>query len=64
VLDDAAFGAATEATLKFLSPADPAAHWTGAHGGQAFFTYATSYLIDTDHATIVDVEALVAEELY
>src|SRR3954454_21870120 len=37
VLDDAAFGAATEVTPKFVSPADPAARWTGAHGGQAFF---------------------------
>ena len=37
VLDDAAFGAATEVTPKFISPADPAARWTGAHGGQAFF---------------------------
>jgi transposase len=37
VLDDAAFGAATLVTPKFLSPADPAARWTGAHGGQAFF---------------------------
>ena len=35
VLDDAAFGAATEVTPKFISPADPAARWTGAHGGQA-----------------------------
>src|SRR5215469_4531709 len=31
VLDDAAFGAATEVTPKFISPADPAARWTGAH---------------------------------
>jgi transposase len=37
VLDDAAFGAATEVVPKFISPADPAARWTGAHGGQAFF---------------------------
>lgn len=36
-LDDAAFGAATEVVPKFISPADPAARWTGAHGGQAFF---------------------------
>ena len=36
VLDDAAFGAASEVTPKFISPADPAARWTGAHGGQAF----------------------------
>ena len=34
VLDDAAFGAATEVTPEFISPADPAARWTGAHGGQ------------------------------
>ena len=40
VLDDAAFGAATVVTPKFISPADPAARWTGAHGGQAFFAYA------------------------
>jgi len=60
VLDDAAFGAATEVTPKFISPADPAARWTGAHGGQAFFAYSTNYLIDTDHAIIVDVEATTA----
>jgi transposase len=60
VLDDAAFGAATEVVPKFVSPADPAARWTGAHGGQAFFAYATNYLIDTDHAIIVDVEATTA----
>jgi hypothetical protein len=30
VLDDAAFGAATEVTPKFVSPSDPAARWTGA----------------------------------
>ncbi len=29
VLDDAAFGAATEVVPKFVSPADPAARWTG-----------------------------------
>ena len=60
VLDDAAFGAATEVTPKFISPADPAARWTGAHGGQAFFAYSTNYLIDLDHAVIVDVEATTA----
>ena len=43
-----------------ISPADPAACWTGAHGGQAFFAYSTNYLIDTDNATIVDVEATTA----
>jgi transposase len=60
VLDDAAFAAATEVTPKFISPADPAARWTGAHGGQAFFAYSTNYLIDVQHAIIVDVEATTA----
>ena len=60
VLDDAAFGSATEVTPKFISPSDPAARWTGAHGGQAFFGYSTNYLIDVDNAVIVDVEATTA----
>src|SRR5947209_8336152 len=60
VLDDAAFGAATEVVPKFISPADPAARWTSAHGGQAFFAYSTNYLIDVDNAIIVDVEATTA----
>lgn len=60
VLDDAAFGSATEVTPKFVSPSDPAARWTGAHGGQAFFAYSTNYLIDTENAIIVDVEATTA----
>ena len=60
VLDDAAFGAATEVVPKFISPSDPAARWTSAHGGLAFFAYSTNYLIDLDHAIIVDVEASTA----
>jgi transposase len=56
VLDDAAFGAATPVTPKFISPADPASRWTGANKGLAFFAYSTNYLIDLDHAVIVDVE--------
>ena len=44
-------------TPKFISLSDPAAQWTGAHKGHAFFAYATNYLIDTDHGVIVDVEA-------
>jgi hypothetical protein len=35
-LDDAAFGAATKVTPKFVSPSDPAAQWTGAMRGPAF----------------------------
>ena len=42
---------------KFVSQSDPAAQWTGALKGHAFFAYATNYLIDLDHAVIVDVEA-------
>jgi hypothetical protein len=34
-LDDAAFGAASEVTPKFISPSDPAAQWTGAMRGPA-----------------------------
>jgi hypothetical protein len=56
VLDDAAFGAPTPVTPKFISPADPASRWTGANKGLAFFAYSTNYLIDLDHAVIVDVE--------
>ena len=60
VLDDAAFGAATPVVPKFLSPADPAARYTSAHGGQAQFCYATNYLIDVENAVIMDVEATTA----
>lgn len=56
-LDEAAWGAASEAKPKFISRSDPAAQWTGALKGHAFFAYATNYLIDLDHAVIVDVEA-------
>jgi hypothetical protein len=38
-LDNAAFGAASQAKPKFISPSDPAAQWTGAHKGPAFFAY-------------------------
>ena len=56
-LDDAAFGAATPVKPKVLSPADPAARYTSAHGGNPFFAYSTNYLVDLDNAVIVDVEA-------
>lgn len=57
VLDEAAFGAASEVKPKFTSHSDPASQWTGALKGPAFFAYANNYLIDTDNAIIVDVEA-------
>src|ERR1700686_2635029 len=60
VLDDAAFGAATDVTPKFIAPSDPATRWTAAHRGPAFFAYSANYLIDADHAIIVDVEATTA----
>src|SRR6201985_2161306 len=56
-LDDAAFGAASSATPKFVSPSDPAAQWTGAMRGPAFFAYANNYLIDVKFGVIMDVEA-------
>ncbi|MGB7037468.1 MAG: IS1182 family transposase [Xanthobacteraceae bacterium] len=56
-LDQAAWGAASAAVPKFISPSDPAAQWTGAHKGHAFFAYADNYLIDLKAAVIVDVEA-------
>src|SRR5579864_2244582 len=56
-LNDAAFGAATEVQPKFVSPSDPAAQWTGALKGPAFFAYADNYLIDVRCGVIVDVEA-------
>ena len=60
VLDDAAFGAATELTPKFIAPADPAARWIAPHRGPAFFAYSANYLIDTENAIIVEVEAATA----
>jgi len=56
-LDDAAFGAASEVTPKFVSPSDPAAQWTGAMRGPAFFAYADNYLIDVKFGIILDVKA-------
>ena len=56
-LDNAAFGAASDVTPKFVSPSDPAAQWTGAMRGPAFFAYADNYLIDVKAGVIVDVEA-------
>jgi IS5 family transposase len=56
-LDDAAYGAATDVIPKFVSPSDPAAQWTGAMKGAAFFAYADNYLIDVKYGIIMDVEA-------
>jgi hypothetical protein len=56
-LDDTAWGAASDVVPKFVSPSDPAAQWTGAHKGPAFFAHSDNYLIDVKFGVIVDVEA-------
>jgi IS5 family transposase len=56
-LDDTAWGAASDVVPKFVSPSDPAAQWTGAHKGPAFFAYSDNYLIDVKFGVIVDVQA-------
>jgi len=55
-LDEAAWGAASEVVPKFVAKSDPAAQWTGARKGHAFFAYSDNYLIDLKAAIIVDVE--------
>jgi hypothetical protein len=56
VLNDAAFGAATEVTPKFISPADPAA-LDGRPRREGLPPYVTNYLVNVDYGIIVDVEA-------
>ena len=40
-----------------MSLTDPAARYTAAPGGPAFYAYSTNYLVDVDAGIIVDVEA-------
>ena len=56
-LDDAAFGAASDVTPKFVSPSDPAAQWTGAMRGAAFFAYSDNYLIDVKCGVILGAKS-------
>ena len=42
---------------RSISTTDPAAEWTCAPGGPAFFAYSTNYLVDVRRGVIVDVEA-------
>jgi len=56
-LDDAAFGAASDKVPKFVSPSDPAAQWTGAMRGPAFFAYADNYLIDVKCGIILGTKS-------
>jgi len=46
-----------ERERKNISTTDPAAQWTCAPGGPAFFAYSTNYLVDVHAGVIVDVEA-------
>lgn len=48
---------------KNISLTDPAAQWTAAPGGPAFYAYSTNYLIDVDAGIILDVEATPAHRL-
>jgi len=48
---------------KKISQTDPAARWTAAPGGPAFYAYSTNYLIDTDNGIIMDVEATAAHRM-
>ena len=50
--DDIQAGTST----RRVSPTDPAASYTAAPDGLAFYAYSTNYLIDTDHGIIMDVE--------
>lgn len=47
----------TEAHPKSVSLTDPAARYTAAPGGPAFYAYSTNYLVDLESGIIVDVEA-------
>jgi transposase len=42
---------------KVISPSDPASAWTAKANKRVQFGYGLNYLVDTDHAVIVDVEA-------
>ena len=49
---------------KNISHTDPAARWTAAPGGPAFYAYSTNYLIDLKAGIILDVEATTAHRTY
>jgi hypothetical protein len=48
------------APVRKISPTDPAASYTAAPGGPAFYAYSTNYLADTKHGIIMDVEPTTA----
>jgi hypothetical protein len=42
---------------KVISPSDPSSAWTAKANKRVLFGYGLNYLIDVEHAIIVDVEA-------
>lgn len=56
-------GGRPETMRKNISITDPAAEWTCAPGGPAFFAYSTNYLVDVRAGVIVDVEATSAHRI-
>ena len=57
VSEDPSEPAGSPAVPKIISLTDPAARWTAAPGGPAFYAYSTNYLIDLQAGIIVDVGA-------
>jgi IS5 family transposase len=57
VEDDTQEPPTASTTPRNISLTDPAAHYTAAPGGPAFYAYSTNYLIDLDAGIIMDVQA-------
>src|SRR5215207_1071341 len=56
-LDEAAEPNPERKVPKVISPSDPSSAWTAKANKRVQFGYGLNYLIDTEHAVIVDVEA-------
>ena len=53
----------SKTAARKVSLTDPAASYTAAPGGPAFYAYSTNYLIGTNHGIIVDVEPTTANRI-
>ena len=53
-----------ETAPKSISLTDPAARYTAAPGGPAFYGYSTNYLVDVNAGIIVDVQATPAHRTH
>jgi len=49
-------GAQVDASGRRILPTDPAASYTAAYRARGISAYPTNYLVDTDHALIMDIE--------